>query len=379
MFFARKRETVCNMMRFFLPLLLLLLTGCKPRNEAPTPPQLQLPVAEVERDSVARKMHFISYLQSNFDAVIQPRVNGFLQSKRFDNGMPVRRGAVLFTIDRSRFTNTMLAAEAALQSARAQAVEARNNYERAIPLAAMNAISRAELDQYTAQHKAAEASVRSALQQLRNARLDVSYTEITSPIDGIASGSAAHIGDYVGPGTEFSVLTTISNIDTVSVDLAIPMGLYLRYAGLRPTIYDNEGLLDEIRLTLADGSPYPIEGFYKYTRKDISSATGTLLLVVGFPNPDESLKPGQFARVEATIGAPQPRLLVPIEAVSQVQGVDAVWVAAPDSTAHYRRVTTGEIYGKRWAIEAGVEAGERVILAGRQKLRDGVKFIPINE
>ncbi len=379
MFFARKRETVCNMMRFFLPLLLLLLMGCKPRKEAPTPPQLQLPVAEVERDSVARKMHFISYLQSNFDAVIQPRVNGFLQSKRFDNGMPVRRGAVLFTIDRSRFTNTMLAAEAALQSARAQAVEARNNYERAIPLAAMNAISRAELDQYTAQHKAAEASVRSALQQLRNARLDVSYTELTSPIDGIASGSAAHIGDYVGPGTEFSVLTTISNIDTVSVDLAIPMGLYLRYAGLRPTIYDNEGLLDEIRLTLADGSPYPIEGFYKYTRKDVSSATGTLLLVVGFPNPDESLKPGQFARVEATIGAPQPRLLVPIEAVSQVQGVDAVWVAAPDSTAHYRRVTTGEIYGKRWAIEAGVEAGERVILAGRQKLRDGAKFIPINE
>lgn len=379
MFFAKMGGNRCNMNRLFLPLVLLLAVGCRAKKSAPTPPPLRLPVAEVVADSVARKMHFISYLQSNFDAVIQPRVNGFLQTKSFDNGMPVRRGDRLFTIDRSQFTNTMLAAEAALESARAQAVEARNNYERAVPLAAMNAISRAELDQYTAQHKAAEASVRSALQQLRNARLDVGYTELRSPIDGIASGSSAHIGDYVGPGTEFNVLTTISNIDTMSLDLAIPMERYLRYAGVRPTIYDNEGLLSDIRLTLADGTPYPIEGYYKYTRKDISSATGTIVLVVGFPNPAGSLKPGQFARVEATVGGRQPRLLVPIEAVSQLQGVSSVWVVAADSTAHYRSVIVGETYGNRWAIESGLESGDRVILAGRQKLHEGAKIIPINE
>lgn len=356
---------------------LLLAAGCTKKKSAEQPPVLQIPVAEVVQDSLPRRMRFIGYLASNFDAVIQPRVNGFLVSKQFENGMPVKRGAVLFTLDPSQFSNTMLAAEAQLQSARAQAIEARNNYERAIPLAAMNAISRAELDQYTAQHEAAEASVRSAEQTLRNARLDVGYTRILSPIDGIAAGSAAHIGDYVGPATQFSVLTTISNVDTLSMDLAIPMAQYLRYAGNRPTIYENEGLLSEIRLTLADGTPYPLEGFYKYTRKDISSTTGTIVLVVGFANPDQSLKSGQFARVEATIGGRAERLLVPIEAVSQVQNVNSVWVVQPDSTVHFRRVALGETYGSLWAVEAGVQPHEMVVIAGRQKLHEGAKIIPV--
>ncbi|MBR5850579.1 MAG: efflux RND transporter periplasmic adaptor subunit [Alistipes sp.] len=367
------------MNRIYPLLVALLLVGCKAKTALQTPPALRLPVAEVVCDTLPQRMQFISYLQSNFDAVIQPRVNGFLESKQFSNGMPVKRGSVLFTIDRSQFTNTMLSAEASLQSARAQAVEARNNYERAVPLAAMNAISRAELDQYTAQHKAAEAAVRSAVQSLRNAQLDVSYTRILSPIDGIVAGSAAHIGDYVGPGTEFTVLTTVSNIDTMSVDLAIPMAEYLRYAGDRATIYDNAALLAEIRLTLADGSRYPTEGHYKYTRKDVSSSTGTIVLVVGFPNPQQRLKPGQFARVEAAIGGATPRLLVPIEAVSQVQGVGSVWVVAADSTVHYREVVPAERYGALWAIESGIEAHEKVVLAGRQKLRNGAKIIPVKQ
>lgn len=366
-------------MKQLIPLLLLAATACNDPSTRATPPPLRLPVAEVVCDSLPHRMRFIGYLQSNFDAVIQPRVNGFLQSKQFENGMPVRRGALLFTIDRAPFVNTMLEAEAELASARARAAEARKNYERALPLAAMNAISRAELDQYTAQHKAAEAAVRSAVQRLGNARLDVSYTELRSPIDGIAAGSSAHIGDYVGPTTEFNVLTTISNIDTLSVDLAIPMAAYLRYGGERASIYDNRGLLSEVRLTLADGSRYAIEGSYQYTRKDVSSSTGTIVLVVAFPNPDESLKPGQFARVEAAVGGAQPRLLLPIEAVSQVQGINAVWVVAPDSTLRYRRVELGEVFGSMWAVEAGVEAGEQVLLTGRQKVAQGDKIIPVKQ
>lgn len=354
----------------------LLAAACSAKKSTPTPPPLTVPVAEVVSDSLPQQMQFIGYLASNFDAVIQPRINGFLLTKQFSNGMPVRRGDVLYTIDPSEFSNTMLAAEAALQSARAQAIEARNNYERAVPLAAMDAISRSELDQYTAQHEAAEASVRSARQTLRNAQLNVSYTRILSPIDGIAAGSSAHIGDYVGPGTQFNVLTTISNIDTLSVDLAIPMAQYLRYAGDRPTIYDNLGLLADIHLTLADGTRYPIEGFYKYTRKDISSSTGTIVLVVGFPNPSQSLKPGQFARVTATIGARSARLLIPIEAVSQVQGINSVWVVRSDSTVAFRRVELGDTFGTMWAVESGLQRDERVVLQGRQKLHEGAKIIP---
>ena len=106
----------------------------------------------------------------------------------------------------------------------------------------------------------------------------------------------------MGVGTQFSVLTTISNIDTVAVDVAIPMAQYLRYAGTRPSIYENDGLLSDITLSLADGVVYPSKGWYSYTQKDISSSMGTIVLVVKFANPDYTLKPGQFARVTANVG-----------------------------------------------------------------------------
>lgn len=351
--------------------------GCAKHAPKPAMPTLKIPVTEAVTDSVPVRMNFIGYLASNYDAVIQPRINGYLSSKQYDNGMPVRRGQLLFTIDPDQLSTTVLASEAALESARAQELEAKNNYRRAVPLARINAISQVQLDQYTAQYKAASAAVRSAEQTLSSARMNVGYTELRSPIDGIIEHTSAHVGDYVGPGTQFSVLTTVSNIDTLTVDAAIPMTQYLRLAGDRPSIYDNEGLLSDIRLTLADGTVFPREGLYDYTRKDVSSTTGTLVLVVMFPNPDGALKPGQFARVEANVGPVRAQIVVPQQSVSQTQGLNSVWVVAADSTVHYRRVTTGETYGNLWCIEDGLSAGEQVVLNGQQKLRDGEKVIPV--
>lgn len=353
-----------------------LLTGCKKHTPKQVMPPLRVEVTQAGVDSVPNRMSFIGYLSSNFDAVIQPRINGFLSSKQYSNGMPVRRGQLLFTIDPDQLSTSMLAAEAALESAKAQALEARNNYDRAVPLARINAISQSQLDQYTAQFKAAEATVRSAEQTLSSARMNVGYTELRSPIDGIIEHTAAHVGDYVGPGTQFSVLTTISNIDTLTVDVAIPMSQYLRYAGGRTSIYDNEGLLSDIRLVLADGSKYPLEGLYDYTRKDVSNTTGTLVLVVMFPNPEQTLKPGQFARVEANVGPVRPRIVVPQQSVSQAQDISSVWVVRADSTAQYRQITPGDTYGSMWCIDEGLDQGEWVVVAGQQKLRDGEKVIP---
>lgn len=144
--------------------------------------------------------------------------------------MPVKKGQLLFTIDPNLLSTTLLSAQAALESARAREISARNDYERAVPLARIDAISRMQLDQYTAEFAAAQAAVRSAEQQVRNAQLQVGYTRIYAPIDGIIAATNAHMGDYVGVGTQFSVLTTISNIDTVAVNVAIPMAQYLRFA-----------------------------------------------------------------------------------------------------------------------------------------------------
>lgn len=378
MFFVPKKGKQKAMRIQIVTLLgaLLLISSCKSDKKSAENSPLAVPVVTVEEVEMAQHMEFIGYLQSNFDAVIQPRINGFLLSKHFDSGKPVRRGALLYRIDPTQLSTAMYAAEASLQSARAEAIEARNNYERAVPLAAMNAISQAQLDQYTAQYRASEASVRSAEESLRNARLNVSYTEIRSPINGIAGSSKAHIGDFVGPGTEFNVLTTLSNTDTLSFDVALAMNDYLRLTNNRTEIYNNEGLLSAITLTLDDGHRYPLEGFYSHTRKDISSSTGTLLLVVKFANPEGELKAGQFARVGCDIGARRPALLLPARAVSQAQGVNSVWVVRPDSTVQYRSIELGAQRDSMWVVRSGLQPSERVVLAGRQKLHEGMKIHP---
>ena len=230
-----------------------------------------------------------------------------------------------------------------------------------------------QFDQYKAEHIAAMASVKSARQALQNARLDESYTRIYAPIDGIISASAATSGDYVGPGTQFSTLTTIQNIDTVSVNLAIPMQEYLAVSERNEFSYDNDGLLSDIRLQLADGSEYPEKGFYKYTRQSIASEMGTIVLVIGFRNPNYTLKTGQFARVSATLGSEKLYTTVPQQAVRQIQDISSVWVIRPDSTAEYREVKLGKRVGEWWIVESGVSKGEVVATTGLQKLRNKMK------
>jgi membrane fusion protein (multidrug efflux system) len=290
--------------------------------------------------------------------------------------MPVKRGQLIFTMDDAPQRANRLAAEAALASAKAKAAQAKQNYERAIPLARINAISQMQLDQYTAENLSAIASVKSAEQTLRNARLDESYTLIYAPISGIISSSTATPGDYIGPGTQFSTLTTIQNIDTVGVDLAIPMSEYLRISGRKTFSYDNASLLSNIRLRVADGSYYPEKGFYKYTRQSIASEMGTIVLVVGFKNPDYALKVGQFARITASLGADREHIVVPQRAVSQIQNISSVWVIRPDSTAEYREVKLGSTTGEWWIVESGVKEGEVVATTGLQKLRNGMKVTP---
>ena len=364
-----------------ISILLLIATisiACKQQAKTLTEP-LPIEVATVKSENLPYTKEFIAPISANYSATVQPRIAGFLVATSFKNGMPVKHGQLIFTLDNAPQRANRLAAEASLSSAKAKAAEAKRNYERAIPLARINAISQTQLDQYTAENLAAIASVKSAEQNLRNAQLDESYTRIYAPISGIISSSAATAGDYIGPGTQFSTLTTIQNIDTVGVDLAIPMSEYLAVSGRRAFSYDNASLLSDIRLRVADGSEYPEKGFYQYTRQSIASQSGTIVLVVGFKNPDYALKVGQFARITASLGADQERIVIPQRAVSQIQNISSVWVIRPDSTAEYREVTLGNTAGEWWIVEKGLEKGEVVATTGLQKLRNGMKVSITNQ
>ncbi|MBQ1224338.1 MAG: efflux RND transporter periplasmic adaptor subunit [Alistipes sp.] len=362
-------------LKWAILIALLLLYSCRNHHKNREIP-LAVEVVEAKAEMLHTTRSFISTIGANYSATIQPRIASYLTSSSFENGMPVKRGQLLFTLDDSEQRANRLAAEAELSSARAKAVEARRNYERAIPLARINAISQTQLDQYTAENVAAKAAVNSSLQNLANARLAESYTKIYSPIDGIISSSNAHIGDYVGIGTQFATLTTIQNIDTVSVDLALPMNEYLTLSGKSDFSYENSDLLSDITLTLADGSRYPLQGFYKFTRQSIAGALGTIIIVVGFHNPNYALKDGQFARINARIGSPKRQIVVPQQAISQEQNIASVWVIRPDSTAEFREVKLGGIYGSYQVIDKGVNNGEVVALTGGLKLKNGAKVTP---
>ena len=369
-------------MQRFLSLYLIfaisMCISCRHSHKAEdATPLLNIKVAEATAEEMVMRYDFVTHLRSNYEAIIEPRVNGYLLKKSFEAGMPVKRGALLFVIDSDLINTTLYAAQAQLAAAEAQAIEARNNYERAIPLAKINAISHSQLDQYTAAYASARSAVQSAKQSLESARIQASYAKIYSPIDGIIAWTQAHEGDYVGPGTQFSTLTTISNMDTLSAEISIPTSLYMRYAGGGRTLYDNKDLLSDIELSLTDGTIYPHKGIYDYTKQNISPTSGTITLVVDIPNPEGVLKVGEYGQITTGIGRRQQVILIPQQCVNRTQNIESVWVVRADSTVEYRPIKTGETVGNRWIVEQGLAEGERVVMEGGQKLRNGEKIVPI--
>ncbi|MFI3304402.1 MAG: efflux RND transporter periplasmic adaptor subunit [Rikenellaceae bacterium] len=362
-------------------LLLLPIVGAMSCNKQPKSgemPPLKVEAARATTRSVSEQIWFATSTEPIRSITIEPRINGYLNSINYNSGAPVKRGEVIFTIDPTQIETDLYAAEASLESARASLIEATNNYQRAIPLAQMDAISQTALDQYTATYKAAIASVKSAEQTLRNAQLNVSYATITAPIDGLVADSPASVGDFVGTGTSFATLTTISDIDTLSVNLAIPTSKYLRYTNGKAS-FNNRDLLSNIELILPDSSIYPLQATYDYTKESASSGSSTVVIVANIPNPNLTLKGGMFARLRANIGEPTERVMIPQRAVTQMQGVSSVWVINPDSTTSFRRITIGNTYGDDWHVESGLMSGEMVATTGQIKIHQGSKVIPITQ
>ena len=360
-----------------LPLLLLSCKGVG-SGVQPTAPTPRVTVAQAVGERVVMPMRFQTLLYSNYDATIQPRVSGYLLTKQFSKGLPVEEGQVLFTLDAAPIRLSVASNRAALASAQTSLAEAENNYRRAVPLARIDAISKSALDQYKAAYASAQAQVELARSQLDESLLQLDYTTITSPISGIIDDSGATIGDWVGVGTSFSVLATVSNIDEIGVHIQIPFARYFEVRGDaedKTPSYDNSSLLSNIRLYLPDGTLYPYAGTYSYTKREAGDQTGTIIIVASFPNPDKLLKVGQSAVVSADVGSPEGVVLVPQEAVVQTLDKASVWVVGKNSTVAFRPVVVGEKFGTHWIVEEGLLAGEMVVVSGAQRLRSGAKVV----
>lgn len=351
--------------------------GTPQKPKMPTP---RIVVVEAYQKQLPTRMKFVGQTYSLSDVTIQPRVSGYLLSTHYDEGMPIKQGQLLIKLDSNPMTVEVTKAQAEVAAAKSQLVEAQNNYNRSVPLARINAISQSSLDQATSTLASAKANMRSAEASLQSANLDLSYTTIYAPMDGVIGETVGSVGDYVGVGTNNPVLNTISNVDSIYVYVSIPTTKYLsiveRDSMDRP-LYNNVDMLTDVDMILADGSIYPYKGEYKFTQRAVNSQTGAVVIRVLFPNPERYLKPGQYVRVDANVGGDIGVVLVPQRAVIQSQGVNSIYVVGKDSTVHYRAVELGDTYGAEWIILEGIKSGERVLTEGLQKVRSGMKIIPM--
>ncbi len=243
-----------------------------------------------------------------------------------------------------------------------------------LPLAKLKAVSKQDRDNAIGQERAARAAVDASQAAVRRAEINLSFTKITSPINGIAGIATAQIGDLVGTASS-PELTTVSTLDPIKVYIPVSEQVYLEYlrVGERHGVMHQEA---DFTMFLATGSQYPHPGRFYFLDRQVDVQTGTIKVAVLFPNPGNLLRPGQFARIRVLVTTLKGALLVPQKAVSELQGAYEVAVVSPDHVAHIRPVKVGERYGTLWVIEKGLNPGERVVAEGVQKVKEGEKVTP---
>jgi membrane fusion protein (multidrug efflux system) len=308
-------------------------------------------------------------MAGNVDAEIRPKVEGFLLTRLYTEGSFVAKGQSLFQLDQRQAKASVEQATGNLERARAALAQAQIDVRRYTPLVAQRAVSQAELDKAQSSERAATANVDANQAILDNAKLNLAWTTVTSPISGIAGIAKIGIGDLMTPTT---VMTTISNVNPIYVDISISEQDYLRFqreksASTSKTI---------LQLILGDGRTYPQQGRVLFLNREVDSRTGTIQVRGEFPNPGNVLRPGQYARIRAITELRKNALLIPQQAVSELQGVYQVGVVGADNKVTIQTVKLGPLFGDMWVVESGLQPGENVIVDGLQRVRTGVTVAP---
>jgi membrane fusion protein (multidrug efflux system) len=359
------------MKREVLAALLLtagLASGCRESvaAKAPPPPPGVVVTTAIQRDEPV--VHeWIGTAEGDVNAEIRPKIEGYLLRRAYVEGSYVRQGDVLFEIDPRQFQAQLRQAQANLAQAAAAVAKADRDVARFEPLAAQRAISQQELDNARSSQEAARASVGALRAAVEQVRLNLSWTRVTSPISGVAGIALAQVGNLVNPQ---SVLTTVSDVDPIRVEFPMSEQEYLHYqndASIRNASLD---------LVLADGNVFPHKGRITLSGRDVNVGTGTITVIGMFPNPGNLLRPGQYAKVRAVTEVRRGAILIPQRAVNELQGVYQVAVIGPGDKAEIRAVKPGARIGTNWMIDEGLRAGERVVIEGFSRVKEGDAVSP---
>src|SRR5215510_10662179 len=383
MWSSRSRPEIVKQIRPALHSLLIVATvfvsaGCEsqagPKAATPPPPPEVL-VAEVVQQDVPIYFEWIGTTEGYVNAQIRPRVQGYLQSRDYKEGsLHIKAGQLMFTIDPREYQAALNQAMGDLRRAEANLGKTQLDVARFTPLAKEGAISQQELDNARQANQADKASVEAARAAVERAKLNLTWTKVTAPIDGIAGISVAQIGDLVTPNT---VLTTISQVDPIKVYYPISEQEYLHFARrIREIEEGRAGQRAPLELTLADGSVYPERGTFSLADRQVDLRTGTITMQSLLPNPENILRPGQYAKIRVPAETRKGALLVPQQAIQQLQGSSQVAVVGAENKVDIRPVKVGEQVGSMWIITQGLKPGERVVVEGVQKVKAGMVVNP---
>jgi membrane fusion protein (multidrug efflux system) len=346
--------------------------GCSssPPPAAAPPPEVY--VTPVVQKDVPVYLDLVGQAAGSQDVEIRARVEGFLETVNFREGSFVHKGELLYQIDPKPLEAALLEAKADQARAEATFEKTNNDVVRYTPLAAQQAVSRQELDNAVSARQAARAQVEAAKASVTQATLNLGYTRVYSPINGLVGITEVKPGNLVGKGSP-TLLTTVSQIDPIFFNVSMTEADYLRVAKARAERIGQQPKVEGIELTLADGSVHPDKGKVNSIGRAVDPTTGTLGVQLVFPNPQFVLRPGQYGRVRVLLETKPLAMLVPQRAVQELQNLHSVAVVGADKKIEFHNVTVGPRVDADWVIESGVNPGDKIVAEGLQALRDGIE------
>ena len=367
---------------FLISLGSFLWASCGSDEQIVAPPQ-QITVVEVIQKDVPIYMEYIGEVYGEKDIPIRARVEGFLEGIHFEEGSDVKEGQLLYTIDPRPLEATVNAQQSEVAAAETMMVKAKSDLDRYTPLAALNAVSKSDLDAAQAEYDASVSAVEAAKANLRSAQIQLGYTKIYSPINGIIGITKARVGDFVGKDPNPVILNTVSATNNVKVRfyLTETAYLYLSREFIKRMSLMVEGEPDperepNIELILSDGSIYEEKGTVDFIDRSIDASTGSILIQANFPNPKLILRPGLYAKVKVVARNVKDAILIPQRCIMELQGLHSVYVVNDSNVVESRQVTTGPTIGDYWLIDKGLKAREKVVIDALQKVRPDMKIVP---
>ena len=376
----------------FLVVIGIVIGATRPKRASGTAPggSPDVQVVLVEQKDVPIYGEWIGTLDGFSNADVRAQITGYIMKQGYQEGAFVKKGQLLFEIDPRPFQAALDQAKGQLAQAtailaNAQAVQGRTELDvnRYAPLAKEQAASQQDLDNAVQNNMAAKATVATAQAQIKSAeaavetaKINLDFTRLVAPIDGIAGQAQLQVGALVNLSSV--PVTSVSTVDPIKVYFTVGEPQYLAWRKRFPTETTRQAAAKNLKLELilADGSTYAHDGVFYFADRQVNESTGAIRIAGLFPNPANILRPGGYGKVRAVIRVQPNALLVPQRAVSELQGAYQVAVVDSDNKVSIRTVQAGDRVGNQWVIAGGLKQGERVVAEGIQKVRPGMQVTP---